>query len=112
MGNLNDWARALLHQLEEAVFPSGIYCVSCGATRATFALLRGDLLTAIWYNPLYIAFLICLSYLYVRLVISLLARPYRRFVIHLDWKRAVIISAIVVVFTVIRNMPFYQAVFF
>ncbi len=31
MGNLNDWARTLLHQLEEAVFPSGIYCVSCGA---------------------------------------------------------------------------------
>lgn len=31
MGNLNDRARALLHQLEEAVFPSGIYCVSCGA---------------------------------------------------------------------------------
>lgn len=91
---------------------TGFNCVSCGATRATFALLRGDLLTAIWYNPLYIAFLICLSYLYVRLVISLLARPYRRFVIHLDWKRAVIISAIVVVFTVIRNMPFYQAVFF
>ena len=31
MGNLSDRARALLHQLEEAVFPSGIYCVSCGA---------------------------------------------------------------------------------
>ena len=91
---------------------TGFNCVSCGATRATFALLRGDLSTAIWYNPLYIAFLVFLIYLYVRLVISLFIRPYHRFVIRLDWKRAVIISTIIVVYTVIRNLPFYQAVFY
>lgn len=91
---------------------TGFHCVSCGATRATFALLRGDLKTAIWYNPLYIAFLILLIYLYTRLVLSLFVRPYRRYVIKLDWKRGVIISVIVVAFTVIRNLPFYQTVFY
>ncbi len=91
---------------------TGYNCLSCGATRATFALLRGDIAGAIYYNPLYVVFLVYLIFLYVRLAISLTVRPYHRFVIRLDRKRALLVAAIIAAFTVIRNLPFYQAVFF
>lgn len=91
---------------------TGFNCLSCGATRATFALLRGDIVTAVWYNPLYIAFLFYLTYRYARLVISLFVKPYRNFIIKVDRKRAIIICVIIVAFTLIRNTPLYQTVFF
>jgi hypothetical protein len=31
---------------------TGLPCPFCGGTRAVFALLRGDLLQAFWFNPL------------------------------------------------------------
>ncbi len=91
---------------------TGFHCVSCGATHATFALLRGDIAAAVYYNPLYIVFLCWLMYLYVRLVISLFIRPYHRYVLKLDWKSAIIIAVIIFSFTIIRNFPFYQALFY
>lgn len=91
---------------------TGLNCVSCGATRATLAILRGDILTAIYYNPLYVALLCWFIYLYVRMIISLIRRPYKPYGprITLPWGIAII--AVIVVFTLIRNMPFYQSIFF
>lgn len=91
---------------------TGFNCVSCGATRATFALLRGDIATAVYYNPLYIIFLCWLMYLYVRLVISLFVRPYRSYRLQPDWKWAAVAAVIIFFFTLIRNLPFYQAIFY
>ena len=91
---------------------TGFNCVSCGATHATLALLHGDIVSAVYYNPLYVVFLCCMGYLYVRLVVSLLVRPYRRYAPKPDWKTAAVIAVIVAAFSVIRNLPFYQAVFY
>lgn len=90
----------------------GVNCVSCGATRATLALLRGDILTAIYYNPLYVALLCWLIYLYLRLIISLIRRPYCRYSpnITIPWGIAVLV--IILAFAVIRNTSLYQSVFF
>ena len=96
-------------ELIPTIFPN---CASCGATRSTLALLRGDIKTAFWYNPMYIAFLCWLGYLYTRLVVSLAVRPYRRYVPKIDVWKAVAIGIIIVAFMIIRNMPFYQAIFF
>lgn len=91
---------------------TGWNCLSCGATRATFALARGDLFTAVYYNPLYMVFLGWLLYLYVRLILSLIVRPYRPYSFTLTLPRGLTVAAVCVAFTVIRNMPFYRAIFF
>ena len=91
---------------------TGYNCLSCGATRATYALLHGDLLTAVWYNPLYIAFLGWLGYLYSRLVISLIRRPYRKYSFSPTWVQGLIVAAICGAFLILRNTPFYRSIFF
>lgn len=91
---------------------TGFNCLSCGATRSTLALIRGDIRTAVWYNPLYVVFLGWLVYLYARVVVSLFQKPYRRYVLVVDWGRAVAAMIVAIIFTVIRNLPFYQTVFF
>lgn len=91
---------------------TGFNCLSCGATRATLALVRGDLVTAVYYHPLYIVFLGWLCYLYVRLVISLTVKPYRHFQLTLTWSKGIAILIGAAVFIVFRNTPLYQAVFF
>ena len=91
---------------------TGWNCLSCGATRATFALAHGDLVTAFYYHPLYIIFLGWLLYLYVRLVVSLLVRPYRPYRFELTLRRGLAIAAICAAFLIIRNLPFYRAIFY
>lgn len=91
---------------------TGFHCVSCGATRSTLALFDGDFISAVYYNPLYIAFLGWLAYLYARVTLSLMVRPYRRYTPSLTWKSAVAAGAVIVTFTVIRNLPFYRAIFY
>ncbi len=91
---------------------TGLNCVSCGATRATLALLRGDILTAIYYNPLYIVTLGWFVYLYVRLIISLIRRPYRPYALNVTLPWGIGVLVVIFTFAIIRNMPFYQTVFF
>ena len=91
---------------------TGLRCLSCGATRATLALVRGDLFTAIYYNPLYFAFLCWLGYLYARLVISLVRRPYKKYslCVTLPWGIAAI--AVVLLFFFFCFTPFYRLFFY
>ncbi len=91
---------------------TGLNCLSCGATRATLALLRGEIITAIYYNPLYIALLCWLVYLYVRMIISLILRPYKPYgpKITIPWGIAIVV--IIITFAIVRNTSFYQTIFF
>ena len=82
---------------------TGFQCLSCGATHATLALLRGDVKAAIRYNPLYVAFLGYSLYLYARVTASLFARPYRPFVLRPGWKTVAVIVILLIAFTVLRN---------
>lgn len=91
---------------------TGHNCLSCGATRSTLSLLHGHLLTAIYYNPLYLVFLCWLFYLYLRLVISLIRRPYQKYSFRLSVPLAIAIAISVIIFVIIRNMPFYQEIFY
>ena len=91
---------------------TGFHCVSCGATRATYALLSGHPAEAVYYNPLYVVFLCWLMYLYFRLIISLIIRPYHRFSLNLNRTFAAIVIGIIILFTIVRNLPFYQSIFY
>ncbi len=91
---------------------TGLNCMACGATRATFALARGDLLTAVYYNPLYVVLLGWALYLYIRLVLSLIVRPYRKYSFSLTLSQGIAVSAVCIAFTLIRNMSFYRVIFY
>lgn len=91
---------------------TGWLCVSCGATHSTLALITGNFVAAVYYNPLYVAFLGWLFYLYIRLVMSLFLRPYRKFELRVGWRWAVSVLLVVVLFVIIRNQPFYRSIFY
>ena len=91
---------------------TGLRCLSWGATRATLALVRGDLLTACYYNPLYFAFLCWLGYLYTRLVISLIRRPYQKYSLTVTWPWGIAAIAAVLLFFFVRNTPIYRMFFY
>lgn len=80
---------------------TGLDCPLCGATRATFALLRGDVATALDHNLLYVLALPIV----VLLVLLWLVR--RRWPAWVEkpvtlWS----VAAVAVAFGIVRNLPF------
>ena len=85
----------------------GLYCPGCGSGRATRALLNFDLLSALDYNALYVILLPFLSYylfkVYMRVVLKKDIIPFFR----ISPRIASITSGIIILFGVIRNIPFF-----
>ncbi len=73
---------------------TGLYCPGCGATRALSAMLHGDLKSSMHNNLLLFPLLALIAVLIVKPEISL-KRPV-----------AITIVAIVLLFTILRNLPF------
>ena len=80
--------KCMFHQL------TGLYCPGCGATRALSAMLRGDIRSSMHNNLLLFPLLALIAVLIVKPEISL-KRPV-----------AVAIFAVVLLFTILRNIPF------
>ena len=80
--------KCMFHQL------TGLYCPGCGATRALSAMLHGDLKSSLHNNLLLFPLLALIAVLIVKPEISL-KRPV-----------AVAIVAVVLLFTILRNIPF------
>lgn len=97
----------------DSIFPpcplyafTGIYCPGCGSTRATHALLNGDLIAAFDFNPLMVIAIPVLAFAFVRWWASAFgqssARPLElRLAPQAIWA----LFAVVVVFGVARNLP-------
>ena len=92
---------------------TGLHCALCGGTRCAIALSRGDLPTAFYYNPFAI---ICGCLLLLAggwILFRCAQKDYRR-----PWPESFTANClkafitVMVLFTVIRNLPFYQSVFF
>lgn len=86
---------------------TGLYCPGCGATRATHELLHGRLLAALRDNGLWV--------LLLPLVVYLTASEMRRLLHGRPLpgnpggkpRLLIAVAVIVVVFSVLRNIPFY-----
>jgi hypothetical protein len=83
---------------------TGLYCPGCGAQRALHALLHGELLTALHFNPLFIvalpflAFWAGRSFLHLTTGVSptpIVIRPF--------W--IILLASVVIVFGIVRNIP-------
>ena len=87
---------------------TGYFCPGCGATRLVHALTHGDVGTAFGLNPLLFVLLPVLGYLYVRwTVLTARGRPMRSAL----FGRAAVYPflGLLVVFWIVRNLPFAQA---
>jgi Protein of unknown function (DUF2752) len=84
---------------------TGLYCPGCGATRATYELLHGNLAGAFGYNPLYVATLPLITWWLFRTTADLItvrARPQRRHQRTIRWA----LVSVIICFGIARNLPF------
>ena len=80
---------------------SGIYCLTCGATRAAVALSRFDIISSVLYNPLPLI-LVCFLLVVIGYQLVCIIRNRRGRVEWLPWS-VIIILGIQVVFCLLRN---------
>ncbi len=85
---------------------TGLNCPGCGATRGMHALLNGDVLSALHFNALLVVFVPLMVYGIAALAsygIRGRGLPVPRFAEQGTWA----FLALVIVFGVLRNLPFY-----
>ena len=81
---------------------TGLYCPGCGAARAFHALIHGDFLTALDFNPLLVITLpVIVAMIVLEIVGVFRNKCYGLF--HM-WQ-AVALVALIVAYTVLRNLP-------
>ena len=86
---------------------TGFRCVGCGGTRAIESLLHGQIGQAVYYNPLVVLMAAVLLSMWIWLLVGCLRREYRPPHIRHAGAYALIFTGLVVVFLVVRNLPFY-----
>ncbi|MHB1108480.1 MAG: DUF2752 domain-containing protein [Lutibacter sp.] len=87
-------------------YTTGIYCPGCGSQRATHQLLNFNILGVLQQNVLYLISLFILGYHFIVTGInSIFKKKIYNYVYHP--KTPLVILAIIVVFWVLRNIPYY-----
>jgi len=84
---------------------TGFYCATCGVSRATFALLHGNLRAAFDLNPLYVVSLPVVAYAAVAGWLRLLPVRFRLPLPRNGLKVFPWVLAVLVGYSVLRNLP-------
>jgi len=85
---------------------TGIYCPGCGSQRATHQLLNFNFFGVLQQNVLYLISLLLLGYhLIVTGINTIFKKQLYNYVYHP--KTPLIILAVIVVFWILRNIPYY-----
>ncbi len=79
-----------------------IYCVGCGGTRAIFALLQGDILLSLYYNPAIVLGGILIVYYELGFIITLIKKNGKRYYCT-SLIPVVLFLVVVLAFSVVRN---------
>ena len=87
---------------------TGLYCPGCGSTRAIRALMNGQLKQAFWFNPLLFVLgppsFAVLIYEYLRYVFpKLRLKP-----LILPWQLESAVTALIIVYWILRNIPAFS----
>lgn len=91
---------------------TGLHCLGCGGTRAFDALLAGDFAGAFYYHPLFFATALAGVLLFTRYAWRAFrgGPPARRK--PFGTAKGILLALGLLSFWIVRNLPFYQAVFF
>lgn len=91
---------------------TGLHCPGCGGTRMVAALLAGDLLAALRYNPLFLLGGAALAGGLVWFILRTFRRGWQP--LRLSTKSAwwLLVPAAILLFTVVRNTPWYRGWFY
>ena len=88
---------------------TGLWCPGCGLTRATHALLRGNVGAALGYNLLFPFFLGAIIVGWLAWVRSALGRAPIGWVTRISPRSGIVIAGVLAVFGVLRNLTPFAA---
>lgn len=91
-------------------FLTGYYCPGCGAGRACYMLLHGQIYQAFRYNPLLIIMLPWLIVYYAACGIQWLCYGKERVSIHIPEQIPIVILVIFLIYGIVRNIEVYPFV--
>lgn len=86
---------------------TGIYCVGCGAGRASVALLHGDIPAAFDYNLLFVLLLPFVAYYLVKVYISYVFGKDLLPFFRIGWGTAIAVVTVIAAFWILRNIPIF-----
>jgi hypothetical protein len=84
-------------------FLTGLYCPGCGATRATYHLVHGQLAIAFRYQPLFVAMLPVIFFLIGKRLYELIFNTTVKLPFELQFYK--LIAVVICAFFVLRNVP-------
>lgn len=86
---------------------TGLNCPGCGGTRAFFALVHGDLLRSLHYNPLTLLLLLGLCLWLLRSTIRIVLPRHEETNLVVSERLIWWVAGLVVLFGVLRNLPWW-----
>ncbi|MBQ6570465.1 MAG: DUF2752 domain-containing protein [Clostridia bacterium] len=90
----------------------GIRCAGCGGTRCVQSMLSGNLLFALYYNPIVLLGTVSLAIYFGWFVFNSLKKNYTPPKYDLKTWQGIAIAAVLVGFMIIRNFDFYKHFFY